>query len=247
MRKGLVYSLLLYLSCTSVLRASAPFTDLDFESPTPIAFPGPPGGSVYFDAALPGWIGFSGTNQLDWVLYDVSFLDSTGIAILDANSSSFVLGARVIQGNYSVLLEAGVQLGSSTIPADVSLSQTGLVPAGTKSLTFLAQPNDLPAASSFTVSLGGVNLNLISSAVTNETYSLYEADVSAFAGQTAELKFTLSAQNPYTGQLHTLTLDDIQFSPNSIPGPIPEPGALSLLAIGVVALGIWRLTRPKAA
>jgi hypothetical protein len=223
MRRRIVYSLLLSLSCSSSLWAFSPFTDLDFESATLIPISGDPHNGIHLSEALPGWNGFSGTNQLDWILYDNAFLDSTGIAIW-SSSGTF----SVIQGNYTVSLEAGSQLFSDpSTPADVSLSQTGLVPSGTKSLTFLAN-----GFGPFSVSLGGSNLNLISSFVPNHNYELYQADVSAFAGQAAELTFTVFAQNPYNGQLHGLTLDSIEFSPDAI----PEPSGLSLLAIGVAVL-----------
>ncbi|MGD0649805.1 MAG: hypothetical protein ABSA97_01450 [Verrucomicrobiia bacterium] len=233
MRKGIVCSFVLYVSCTSVLWASGTFTNLDFESATLVPISGDPHNGVYLSEALPGWNGFSGTNQLDWILYDNAFLDSTGIALW-SSSGAF----PVIQGNYTLSLEAGLQLGSSSISADASLSQTGLVPVGTKSLSFLAN-----AFGPFAVSLGGSSLNLVSSPVTGQNYSLYEADISSFAGQAAELTFTVFAQNPYEGQLHGLTLDSIEFSPD----PIPEPSGLSLLVIGVAALGLWRLTYRRAA
>jgi hypothetical protein len=228
------FALALCLICVTGPRGQAAFINLDFESASLEPIPDDPYSRVYFSPALPGWNGLSGTNQLSAALYDNIFLDSTGIAIFDTNTNQFYNGSGVIKGNYSVFLEAGVQLGSSSIPADASLSQTGLVPVGTKSLSFLAT-----AFGPFSVSLGGTTLNLISSPVANHNYSLYEADISAFAGQTAELKFAVFAQNPYQSQIHGLTLDDIQFSPN----PVPEPSTLLLTASG--ALLLWPLLKRK--
>lgn len=233
MRKGVVSSLLLYLSCASGLWAQA-FQNLDFESATLVPIPGDPYNSVYFTLALPGWSGFTGTNQLGAALYDNMFLDSAGIAILDSNFG--VNPNLVIQGNYTVLLQSGASLFPSGGAADASLSQTGLVPIGAKSLTFLARP-----VGPFSVSLGGSNLNLISFPVANRNCNLYEADISALAGLTEPLTFTALAQ-PIHSNDGWLYLDDIQFSPDAI----PEPSAVSLLAVGVAVLVLLHRVHRKA-
>jgi hypothetical protein len=166
------------------------------------------------------------------------FLDSTGIGIYDANAPWVPLGGgQLIDGNYSIFLEAGSQLGPDVISANATLSQTGFVPLGTRSLSFLAV-----TGGPFEVSLGGAALNLVSSPVAGQRYSLFQADVSAFAGQTVELDFTLFAANPYDNNIRGLILDDIQFSPNAI----PEPSSLGLLALGIAVLGAWLLIRRKS-
>lgn len=235
MRRRIGYSLVLYLACASSLWAQSAFTNLDFESARLVPIPNDPYGSVYLSTASPGWRAFSGTNQMNSALYDDMFLDSTGIAIVDANSPV----GGLIQGNCTVVLQAGNEITSGpSVPADASLSQTGLVPLGTKSLSFLAGTNG-----PFVVSLGGVALNLISSPVPNHYYSLYAADVSAFAGQTTELKFMLFAESPHVNN-RFLSLDSIQFSS----APIPEPSASSLLLAGIAGLVFWRRrTCPKTA
>jgi len=211
-----------------------PFQNLDFEDATLVPIPGDPYNRVDFSLALPGWSGFSGTNQLNAALYDNIFLDSTGIGIMDSN---FAFLGGVIQGNYTVFLEAGDQLGGGTVPASASLSQTGLVPTGTKSLSFLAA-----TAGVFTVSLGGVTLNLVSSPVAGQSYSLFQADISAFAGQTNALTFTLFPDDPRQNNT-ALALDDIQFSTTQV----PEPSSLSLLVAGVLGLFFWQQIRRKIA
>jgi hypothetical protein len=218
------------------LWASNAFTDLDFESAALVPIPGDPYSRVYFGPALPGWSGFAGTNQLNAVLYDNTFLESAGVAVVDTNFPNNP--GLVIQGDFTVLLQAGNLLGVDPLtPVNVSLSQTGLVPPTTRSLSFLAGSNG-----SFTVSLGGTDLNLISFPVANENYDLYVADVSAFAGQTAELTFTVLAHNPSVHSIN-LYLDDIQFSSD----PIPEPSGLTLLLVGIVGLVFSHRTRPKTA
>ena len=226
----------LVLSClinASGLRAQA-FQDLDFESATLVTALG---GTVNFAPAFPGWSGFAGTNQLGTALYDRTFLDSTGISIIDTNPLPPGVFGELIDGNYTAVLQAGVYSGFT--PTDVSLSQTGLVPPGTKSLSLYARPSSL-TISNFTVSLGGVNVNLISSPVANTDFNLYQADVSTFAGLHEELKFTLFSQNPHVSNRY-LSLDDIEFSSMAI----PEPSVLSLVMMAVAGLGLWRLISRK--
>lgn len=237
MKKWVVCFLLVCLGWASAARAQA-FQDLNFESATLSPPPTGPGDSVDFAPAFPGWSGFAGTNQLTVALYDATYLDTAAISIIDTNPLPPGVFGELIDGNYTAVLQADFYPGIG--PAAVSLAQTGLVPLGTKSLSFLAFPSSL-AVSNFTVSLGGTPLNLISFPVTNENYSLYEADVSAFAGLVEELKFTLFPALP-SGNNRYLSLDDIMFSPDAI----PEPSSLSLVMVGVASLGIWRMTRRKS-
>ena len=242
MKKWVVCSVLFWLGWISVLWAQA-FQNLDFESATLSPPPTGPGG-VFFAPAFPGWSGFAGTNQLDTALYDRTFLDSAGISIIDTNPLPPGVFGELIDGNYTVVLQAGnyPPFGPPPIgPADVSLSQTGLVPAGTKSLSFYARPSSL-AVSNFTVSLGGVNLTLISSPVPDTDFNFYQANVSAFAGLQEELKFTLLAQNPHVSNRY-LSLDDIEFSPLAI----PEPSSLGLLIVGALGFLFWQRTYRKIA
>ena len=69
-----------------------------------------------------------------------------------------------------------------------------------------------------------LSFNTISNAA---SYAVYGADVTAYAGQTGQLLFTLPA---FAG---SSTLDNIQFSTN----PVPEPGAVALAALGAGLLG----------
>jgi hypothetical protein len=135
-----------------------------------------------------------------------------------------------------VLQAGGNPFGTGSVAA--TLFQTGIVPQGTKSISFLAN-----ASGPFAVTLGGTNLDLVSFPVTNENYSLYEADVSAFAGTTSTLMFSALALSSSASDQGTLFFDDILFSPDAI----PEPSGLNLLLIGVLGLGVWHRIRRRAA
>jgi hypothetical protein len=118
-------------------------------------------------------------------------------------------------------------------PADTTLSQTSLVPIGTQSLQFEAY-EAFDSQGSFAVTLGGQTLYLTTLG-TGADYTLYGANVSQWAGQTAQLAFTVFAENPHVDDEY-LYLDAIQFSTQSI----PEPSAFALVALGALLLGLCR-------
>lgn len=210
------------------------FQDLDFESATLVPVPGDPYGSIQFAPAFPGWTqtivgGLLGTNAL----YNNLFLDSAGIGIFDHNSS--FLSSDVIEGNYTAILESGLgYTQTGVVPSDVTLSQTGLVPAGTESLQFKANKS-FDSSGAFAVTLGGQTLSLTVLG-TGPNYTLYGADVGKWANQTTQLAFTVFGENPHVND-EILFLDDIQFSPSSV----PEPNTLGLIALGGLFFGLRRL------
>jgi hypothetical protein len=212
--------------------AQSTFQNLDFEGAN--IQPGQTSGSIPLADALPGWAFSLGTNSYPNVGYDVATLDGSSVSILDSKAWP----GSVIDGNYTVLLEAGwgpivYNDPPNLRPADTSIFQSGLVPAGSLSLLFKAYgPTDRLA-----VSVGGQSLPLA-----NLGNGFYGADIHQWAGQTAELKFTAVANNPYVGNLVNIGLDDIQFSPSTI----PEPGVTVLAGLGIVLMSLRCVGRRKA-
>ncbi|HLX95548.1 MAG TPA: PEP-CTERM sorting domain-containing protein [Verrucomicrobiae bacterium] len=210
------------------------FQDLDFESATLVPVPGNAYGSIQFASAFPGWTqtivgGLLGTNAL----YNNLFLDSAGIGIFDQNSS--FLSSDVIEGNYTAILESGLgYTQTGLVPSDVILSQTGLVPFWTKSLQFKAN-NWFDSSGAFAVMLGGQTLSLTVLG-SGPNYTLYGAEVSQWANQTAQLSFTVFGETPHVNN-EIFFLDDIQFSPSSV----PEPNTLCLIALGALLFGLRRI------
>jgi len=139
---------------------------------------------------------------------------------------------RSIEGGFSVLLQGGTIGGPGGVlyAAPASIRQTGLVPATSRSIQFKAQTE--PGA--FSVSLDGVSLPYFNLS-TGSGYSVYGADVSAFAGRTVELEFSLS-RLPGT-DYSNWNIDSIQFSDLAI----PEPGVAAFVVVGGVLL--WRFRR----
>jgi hypothetical protein len=175
--------------------------------------------------AMPGWsASFSnpttGTNNVTQVVYDGISGGGEAISINDANTG---FGFVPLQGKYSPLLFGG----GSTTQYAATISQTGVVPAGTESLQVQIGNYGYP----FMVSLGGQTINMVPLA-TFAHYTLYGGDVSTFAGQLETLSIT--DPPPASSPPSFLELDNIQF----LTSPIPEPGTLALLAAGAVFLGL---------
>jgi hypothetical protein len=216
------------LTLTSVEPASAqsPFQDLSFESASIVPANSGDSDNIKAAPALPGWTVYYGATPQGTIDYDEA---SVGYANVSLFSSSCRQGAPfgLIQGRYYVLLQEGL-FGSSR-PGDpppwatASIAQTGLVPITATGLTFRA------SIAQITVSLGGTMLPL-DVLDSGQGYATYECDVSQFAGQTAQLKFT--AGDP------TVYLDDICFSSAPV-APVPEPVGLALFALGGTLLW-WR-------
>jgi hypothetical protein len=170
------------------------FRDLDFESASIV--PVYSSGTfqvIEFASGFPGWVGYVGTNQATEALFHNLALDSAALG-LQTNSS--FLGW---DGKYYASIESG--FGGISY-----LGQTGSVPSGVQSLTFRAR------GSRYIVSLNGQPLNVVSLGD-----DLYGANIIAFAGTTAELRFTVLTTPPPQPPINILYLDSIAFSN----GPVP--------------------------
>jgi len=221
----LKYLIALYVSLSSELGAmSQGFVNLNFESARIIS---DPNGEFYpysiaITNALPGWSAF-GSTQGD-ITYNDPALGSSAVNLWATN------GAQ-LSGKYSVLLQGGFGPGAY-------ISQTALVPISTESLVFEAQQTGVGTLS---VSLGGQDLDLFALS-TGADYTLYSADVSTFAGQTAQL--TLDALTVPVGYgFNNWNIDNISFSSS----PIPEPSVLGLSALGGVVLAFNCLRKKSGA
>ena len=213
------------------------FENLGFESAKLVPVPGDP--PFYdFAQAFPGWTGHIGGVQGGLALSNRLNMDSAGFSIIDHNfSNPYNRAGGLIEGNYTAVLMSGIS--GINQQSDTTMGQTGLVPAGTESLWFKAHLDIADFTGSFGVTLGGDTLSLIP-VQSGTNYTLYAADIHAWAGQTAELDFTVFANHPQHGGDNYLYLDSIQFSDQRV----PEPGVLGLLGSGALLLG-WRVLRRR--
>jgi hypothetical protein len=211
---------------------SQSFVNLNFESANLTGYS--PGSNVPTNAAIPGWTASSesslgGTNADATIVYDEISTGGPFISIVDTNVGFSYF--YPIQGRYSVFL-----FGASGVSS--TISQTGLVPAGTDTLLFDANAS----SATFIVTLGGQTITLIPLQVFSY-YTLYGADISSFADSIETLSFTEppAPVGQPGGDPNIFELDNIQFSSS----PVPEPSALGLSALGGLFLA-WRRWKARA-
>lgn len=186
------------------------FVNLGFESTT-ISTVHYPGGDRYF-ATLPGWsyYGIPSEGGPGTVNYNTIALDAAAVTLHGTSS----LSAPAIQGSYSVLLQGGTIAGGMAYRTNgASVFQTGQIPASSLSLIYLG-------GGAVRVSFNGQALSRVVLGST-ASYTIWGLDVSAYAGQSGELRFTA----PW---LTAGVLDGIQFSSTAI----PEPSGFALLSLG---------------
>ena len=201
------------------------FVNLDFEQSTIVSSSQSPDGPLDFGiASVPGWTAsssfglvsnYSGGTAL-W--YNNGTLSSPSISLV---GKDFFFPA--IDGQYSIALFPG-QVPTNYPPP--SIWQVGQIPATARSMFYLGN-----SVNQVIVSFSG-HILTINNIDNYGGYSLFGADVSAYAGQTGELLFT---QPVY---LHYSVIDDITFSSSEI----PEPSVFHLSSICILFL-YWRMTR----
>jgi hypothetical protein len=172
------------------------FVNLDFESAN---LSGYSAGSVPAADAIPGWTAYLGGTVLTSINYDVN--DAFG------PPGAYIYNSANLQGNYYAYVQ-----GTPSEPA--SIGQTGTIPATAQSLIWWGDGpevsfNDQPLSVTF---VGATDY-----------YTIFSADISAFAGQTGQLLFTSSHYPNAPGD----QIDNIQFSSSGV----PEPSTFGLLTL----------------
>ncbi len=201
------------------------FVNLDFASAN--ISPGTqPNSLVTASAALPGWSVYVGSSQRRTVLYNALDLGTAMVALLGPGSpDSGIPGSA-----YTPVLQAGEGFSG---PVSADIAQTGLIPVGTKSLLFEASS---PYQAGWQITVAGQVIPVSQGPQIGAASYEYVGDISVYAGQNAELRFTALAA---VGSFVSMYLDSISFSPN----PAPEPGTCALLLCGAALLGINRWQR----
>ena len=213
-------------SCGVISSHGQSFINLDFESANVSGY-SPGSINVPASSALPGWtVTFDqfGTSQttITSAGYDKQFDGNERVTVDDSNVGSAV---APIQGLFSLALDS-----SSDNLVESSISQTGRIPTGTLSLLLDAETGGTP----FVVKFGNQTINMLP-VQTFTDYTLYAGDISSLAGLVEKLTITEPVPPGTFGQIGQggeLVLDNIQFSPQ----PVPEPGELSLQALGTLFL-----------
>jgi hypothetical protein len=230
----------LYCATQLAVTAQGTFQNFDFESANvPPSGPEPYGTFVPIGSALPGWTAYLGAGQLTQVGYNSPTLGTATISLMGPTWNSFdpaLPGIGIIDGNYSVVLQSGAVPNSQGLGENASIGQNGTVPSSAESLQFEAV-----AIGPFSVSFAGNALDPVAlssgQGVDGMTYTLYGANISAWAGQTGELEFT----SDFNEHFPYLVLDDIAFSTQVI----PEPSPITLTGVGVLLFAVYRRFAPK--
>lgn len=206
--------------------AQTNFQNLNFEAANvPDLPPDSIGEVVTASQALPGWLAIVGANTDPSINHNFMFHGTAGISIFGPQSPM-----SAPEGNYYILLQAGHEpMAPPGVLANASIAQVGTVPSFAQSIQFISSPILIGVD----VSFGGMSLPL--SLISMEAgRAQWGADLTAFAGQTGELRFT--ALGTPDLPFGTFSLDDIQFSPL----PVPEPSTWALLALGAALILITR-------
>jgi hypothetical protein len=218
---------LIFLFVADMSKAAAsPFSNLGFDEANTNHVFDLNGDNTYYygpiSELLPGWQLSAGTNAFapnDLIGFNLS-LPGPGYATLYSTN-----------GNFSLGLWPGVDF-STLAPVPYSLIQIGNVPADASTLRFFSfgLPLELRVNGTIVPLFYGNVLTTVPPMAIGSADVF--ADVSAFAGQTVELRFTTPSQSSFLSGL-----DSISFSPQTI----PEPAPCLLLGLGGLFLVCRRI------
>ena len=193
------------------------FINLSFENAKFTTYPfGNP--FVYASNSIPGWTPYLGGVAQDYIASNGVSLGGAGITIDGTNNSQGYVPA---QGKYFIIL-FGPNYGEQHL--STAIGQTAQVPLSAQSILFWSA-----IYGSLDVSFNGNLLPFAPAGATANNYTLYQANISFYAGQIGELLFA----SPYGA---SAIIDNIQFSSSAV----PEPGTLALVALGASLLGLRR-------
>jgi hypothetical protein len=161
------------------------FVNFDFELST-ITSSSPSGyGFNWGMANVSGWTAYGDRASSNYtggtsVFYNDQWLDSASVALVDANYWS-----PALHREYAILLFGGTSAGATTNGA--AIGETGQIPLTAQSITYWG--SSWNHQQNLQITFNGQLLSFI--AISNTaTYTIYGADISAYAGQTGELRFT---------------------------------------------------------
>ncbi len=146
-------------------------------------------------------------------------------------------------GTNSIFLQAG--FGGATNP--VSIWQILTIPPAMKSITFQSKeaydPNFYPPGYYLALLVSAAGTPVVPNYISTDAsgFKTFAIDVTPYAGTSVELKFSVDPMGNL-GNGGAYSIDNIRYTTS----PVPEPGALTLLGIGVVVCGLYLRANCKA-
>ena len=204
------------------VRTGQGFVNLNFERANLSAYGSEKEIEIPATNGIPGWTAYSDGVALDDIVLNGQSLGGGEVNIDGTNNPT---GFAPDQGNYFVFLQGGFyDTGTAAI------GQTGTIPANALSLIFWGSSHNM------VITFNGLPLSF---AILGNTanYTIYGADISAYAGQTGQLLFTaLDGEEivppNYPEYGGSGIIDNIQFSSS----PVPEPNKSVLACLGGILL-----------
>jgi hypothetical protein len=169
MRETLVISQGLGVFFALSALAQGTFQNLNFEE----AIPNPYSGSISAANAIPDWTAEIGGVPQTQIVQNFFSTGDPEVVLITPNNPQL----PPLEGSYSVLL-------TGSFIASASISQTGLIPAGTQSLLFDAESE--PGSETLALLIGSQTVPFVPVA-TEPNYTVYGANISAWGGHTETL------------------------------------------------------------
>jgi|SRR5665213_2089397 len=239
----ILFSLSLAFVCVISTHAQISFQNLDFEdavvqAPPPNYVPGDAFNPIDANAALPFWTVFEDSSVCTAIWGAPQALDETSVALVSKGAPN-QSGNSPLAGNYCIQMYAFADAPSGFFKT-ASISQTGFVPAGTKSIQFLISSPPVAGGqveASPTVTLNNILIPIFQQSASGGVLTMV-GDVSAFANSTAELDIQCIGTSGLPGTLseNIFDLDSISFSSSQV----PEPNTERLMVIGILIVFLSR-------
>ena len=231
------------LNASEIFSKAQNFANLNFECDlgTPIYTSG--GIGAFYN--LPDWnvatVGDQAGAFPGGVFYNNSILDGTDAYIVPAGVAGGPFGPiSPLDGGQSLALYVSGYGGPDMWgPASISISQTGAIPDGQNSISFLlgyfATSGNLPppqdSLSYFSLSINNQKVPLVVTSENGQVLTV-AGDISQWTGQSVTL--TIANSVPAAADESFGVIDDVAFSPQVVTAP--EPSGIGLL---VAATSLW--------